>query len=754
MPEQDVFEIRQIFSVIRRWWWLILCTALLAGITAYLVSSKLTPTYQASTTVLVQPGQNSLVDEYSAALAGQRLALTYSEMMKSNALLETVINRLGLSTTVEDFVKNIAVENVRDTQLIQVTVKDPSPEQAAKLADTIAEVFTTHIRTLLSARYTSLLENMQAKIDLLEAKIEETQAQIDTLNAAKNESQAKRSNLEVRINEYRTDYRSLEQDYQDIQLIISQIADQVSIIEAANVPATTIYAPFVATVKLLVKPITYATGSSYSADTYGEMLISRPVVEAAIAKLKLSETPDAVMKRLEFEVIPNTQLLQLHVTDTDRERATLLAGAITTAFLEQAQEKAEKPFKDRLDTMQVRIDVLSGTMNNIQQEIDTLSAEQAQAETETARLQDLLSLNRSDSRTLQQDYEQLRLVAADVAEAVIVSAPAQIPDKPVSPRPLRNTVMAAIAGILLAVGLAFLLEYLDDTIKTAQDISQKLGLSTIGMIGILSNEKDGLIVETQPRSPTAEAFRVLAANIRYASLDKPLKTLLVTSPLPNEGKTLVASNLAAAISQAEEKVIVVDADLRLPTLHNLFGLEQSAGLTESILKNSVDGNLHNIHPEHLSVMTSGEVPPNPTEVIGSQRTRSIMNQLTKKASIVILDSSPLLVAADATTLATAVDGVLLVFRSRQTTIQAAREAVEGLRQVNAKIVGVVLNAEARKKDGYYYYKYHDGRTQPVSRWRQRLNSLRIKLPRIPVKKGNLEARFLHFIHRKEASNKK
>jgi len=734
MPEQDVFELRGIFGVIRRWLWTVICVTLLAGGAAFIGSSIMTPVYQASTTILVQPSQDSSASEYNALLTGQRLALTYSQMMKSHVVIETVINQLDLDETVEDLSKNVTVESVRDTQLIQVTVKDSSPEQAARLADTIAEVFTAHIQTLLRARYTSSIESMQAKIDILDASIAETRTQIDTLNAAKNKSQAEMTRLENLLSEYRTDYRSLERDYQDLKLTVSQLADQVKIVETANVPENALYAPYVATVKLLVKPGSSAASNPYSTETYGQMLISRPVVEAAIAQMKLSENPDTIIKRLEIEMIPDTQLLQLNVRGVDREQVTLLADTITKIFLDQVQTMAEKPFADRQTSIQEQMKALSDTIDQTQQDIEKLSAEQIRDETEIARLGDLLAEHRNDSRTFQQDYEQLRLIAADVAEAVILSDPAQVPEEPVSPRPLRNTVMGVIAGGMLAAGLAFLLEYLDDTIKTTDDISQKLGLSTIGTIGLLTNGEKGLVVEAKPRSPAAEAFRVLAANIRYASLDKPLKTLLVTSPHPKEGKTLVASNLAAAISQTEDSVVVVDADLRLPMLHQFFGIEQDQGLTESILMNSVDGNLRIIRTERLSVLTSGDVPPNPTEVVGSQRMQKILKELTQKADIVVIDCSPLLIAADAKTLATEVDGVLLVFRARQTTTRAAREAVESLRQVKANIVGVVLNAEPRKKDGYYYYHYHDDHTKPVSRWQQWMNNLQFRIPRISRKK--------------------
>ena len=727
MTEHDETEIRWIFSVIQRRFWLIVGLTLIITILTFGISRLIKPVYESTVTLLVELTQSSIADEYSALIAGERLALTYSEMLEGVPVLTTVINKLNLGDTPDELAKKITVEQIQNTQLIRIHVKHESPEQAALIANTLAEAFTDHIRTILTTRYTVSLSNLQKKIEALTTTITENQSELNTLRAGKNEKDAQIAVLENLLSEYRTDYRTLERNSQDLQLTLAQMTDHIKIVEAANVPDSTIYAPYIASLKLLVDQNPASATNVYSSETYAQMLVSQPVIEEAIKKLDLNEKPDSIANRMEIKIIPGTQILQLDVRDSSRTKATLIANTIAEIFLSQVQVLVEKPFKDRLDSLQVEMDRLSNTIDKSQNDYETLILEQARIESDLTRLEGELSENRNDLRTLQQDYEQLLLDSADEAEAVVISEPAQVPIKPVSPRPFINMFIAALVGGMVAVGIAFILETFDDTKKIPEILSQKYDLSTLGTIGLLKNGEAGLVVESSPRSPSAEAFRALAANIRYAGLDKPIKTLLVTSPHPMDGKSLVASNLGVAFSQSENSVIVVDADLRLPMIHKLFGVEQEMGLTESLLKNSLDGNLRTIRPEHLSVLTSGTILPNPTEVIGSQRMKNILVQLSKKADIVVIDSSPLLLAADAKTLATEVDGVLLIIRSGKTTTQAASEAVESLRQVKANIIGVVLNGEPNKKDGYYY-RYHDEQDPSESRWKKWKKGIVAKAP--------------------------
>lgn len=271
-------------------------------------------------------------------------------------------------------------------------------------------------------------------------------------------------------------------------------------------------------------------------------------------------------------------------------------------------------------------------------------------------------------------------------------------------------LLAALVAALVALGIAFLIEYLDESIRTPEDVSHVLGLSTIGTIEQLGKEEEKLIVASQPQSPAAEAFRVLAANIRLSGVDSHLRTILVTSPAPDEGKSMVAANLAAAMASAGLRVVVVDADLRLPRLHRLFGLSQGQGLTDALSQGSTNGHLTSTAVEGVKVLTSGTLPPDPVEAISSPHMKKLLTDLAKEADLVIIDSSPVLAVADATILAAGADGVLLVLRAGRTSSQPARHAVEALRHANAHLIGVVLNAVPVRSNGYYRYDSATGET--------------------------------------------
>lgn len=382
--------------------------------------------------------------------------------------------------------------------------------------------------------------------------------------------------------------------------------------------------------------------SEHLAMTYKELLTKRPVIEAAAQTLGLD--PRQTEEKVQVRLVPNTSLIELTVEDSDPRLAAEIANGIVAAFMQIARESGG--IRDR--------------------------------------------------------------------ELVVVE-PATEPLEPVSPRKLSNTLVAAMVGFLLVSGIVFLIEYLDDTIKTPEDVSRALGLNTLGTIGRLAKREEELVVAAQPFSPVAEAFRVLRTNVRFSGVDRPLQTLLVTSPGLAEGKSNTVANLAVAMAQAGLRMVAVDADLRRPRLHQLFDLdlhEEGAvesslgGLTGSLLEGCTDGRLQPTQVENLKVLPSGELPPNPAEIMGSQHMQKLLHELAQQVDVVLIDSPPVLPVADATALAQAVDGVLLVLEAGKTRRQAARHAVESLRQVGANLVGVVLNAMPTHRGSDYYYSYH------------------------------------------------
>lgn len=467
-----------------------------------------------------------------------------------------------------------------------------------------------------------------------------------------------------------------------------------------------------ATVTLLVQQAPTTGLSEYTAvltserlaQTYAQMLTGRPVLEATIDRMGLSEAPEELAKRVKVERVRDTQLIRVKVEDTDPAQAAAIANALAEAFIGQVRGIQEQRYAESLNNLKAQIDDLSATIAEVQKELEVRSRDASlQGQAERTRLETILAGYRNTYAALVQSYEQMRLTAIQSAENVVLFEPAQVPKEPVRPRRLMNTALAAILGAMLAVGAVFVVEYLDDTLKTPDDVNRTLGLPTLSAIGRLEEGQSELILMADPLSPVSEAFRVLRTNIRYSSVDRPLQVLLVTSTGPLEGKSLVAANLALALAQAGLRTALVDADLRRPRQHRLFGLYPKEGLTGALLAGSTDGRLQPTEVEGLVLLPAGEKPPNPVELLGSQRMREMGEELRRSFDAVVVDSPPALIGADAAVLAQMADGVLLVVDAGQTRRDAARQAVESLRQVGANLIGVVLNRVPSRRGGYYYY---------------------------------------------------
>ena len=289
-----------------------------------------------------------------------------------------------------------------------------------------------------------------------------------------------------------------------------------------------------------------------------------------------------------------------------------------------------------------------------------------------------------------------------------------MPDySPVSPQVLRNTLLGALVGLLLAIGVVFLMDFFDDTLSSPDQITSKLGLPVLAVISHFNMEPGKPITESHPRSPVSEAFRTLRTNVQYTSVDRPLNTLLVTSADSSEGKTTVAVNLSVVLAQSGSRVTLIDADLRHPAIHKRLENPNRAGLSSLFILSdvSLDGSVQKTRIENLAVITSGDLPPNPSELLGSQKMGQILDQAKSFSDIVIIDTPPIMAVTDAAVLGAKVDGVLLVVEPGKTRLASARHTVEQLQRVGANLLGVVLNnldmGSARYGYRYYYYKgYH------------------------------------------------
>jgi succinoglycan biosynthesis transport protein ExoP len=323
--------------------------------------------------------------------------------------------------------------------------------------------------------------------------------------------------------------------------------------------------------------------------------------------------------------------------------------------------------------------------------------------------------------TAQAFIDQNDMADLSRAGSVSVVEPAVVPTSPVKPQMLLNVALGLIAGLVVSGGLVLLMEYLDDTVKSEEDVERVSGLTTLGMV-----TRFGRRASREPvsgygsRSPTAEAYRAIRTSVQFATMDRPGQVLLVTSPNAGDGKSTTAANLAVTMASAGKRVVLVDADLRKPTLHNVFRLENKVGLTSALLSgNGARSCIQSSSFDNLSVLTSGPLPPNPSELLSSPRMRDLVEALRREADAVILDSPPALVVTDATLLAALADGTVLVAEAGRSRSGALRQAVDGLGRATDSLLGVVLNKMGRRLAPAYYHHHHYYADEPLPKRKAR-----------------------------------
>jgi capsular exopolysaccharide synthesis family protein len=328
------------------------------------------------------------------------------------------------------------------------------------------------------------------------------------------------------------------------------------------------------------------------------------------------------------------------------------------------------------------------------------------------QLQSTLDLYQNLYINLLSSLETVRLARLQNTPNIVQIEPASRPGTPIRPRPLMTTALAAMVGLMLAAGIVFLIEYLDDTLKTPEEVERLLGLPVLGFVAEMrykDKNAEEVYISRQPRSPISEAFRSLRTNLEFSAVQHPIQTLLVTSPGPSEGKTTVAVNLAGIFAVSGKRVALVDADMRRPRVHRLLGIPNRDGLS-NLFRSSQAGvaavTRSKLELPNLMVITSGSLPPNPAELLGSHRMSQILDELRGQVDLIVIDTPPSLVA-DAQILAGKVDAVLFVIQPGVTHAETARAAFEQFQRTGARVIGSVLNRIPRNRSEYYGgYKYY------------------------------------------------
>ena len=390
-------------------------------------------------------------------------------------------------------------------------------------------------------------------------------------------------------------------------------------------------------------------------------------------------------------------------------------------------------------------DALRGHVNGLNARITALddlrgrssAAMQAmpEAEAEEVRHTQNLETMQKMADQLRDEYQKARIAEAVEGGQVEILDYAALPDQPIPTRGLLKLMLALLVGLLIASGTAFALEQMNNVIREPEDLEGTLavpGLAVIPRFEADSNTvtarlrltrnsrgkgKRQLITVADTQSTGAEAYRKLRTNLIFARTLNQMHRLLVTSASESEGKSTVTANLGVTFAQQGMRVLLIDGDLRRPTLHRMFAVTQAPGFTQVVLgQETVENAIRPTRVEGLFVMPAGTIPPNPAELLGQEQCSALLAQLAGEFDMVLIDSSPVSAAADAIILATLADGVLMVVRAGETDRSAAQYAVQQIERVGAKVVGAVLNDPDAKlprygqKYAYHYREYKYGET--------------------------------------------
>jgi capsular exopolysaccharide synthesis family protein len=565
---------------------------------------------------------------------------------------------------VNAFLDRLTVEPVRNSRLVNISFESPDPKLSANVANALAKAYMQH--------------NLDMKLSAVRDATE-------WLNQRVQEERGKVEEAERRLQEYKETHGivtgfSTESEQMTAQKL-SEVGRQVVEAEAKRVEAETRY-----------KQTRQMLRQGVPLDSIPVILNNELIQEVKQSEIELSKRLAELSGRYGPNH-PRIKAIKSELRTLNQKKKAEINKVINS--LENEYEVAlarEKSLKNSLAQ-------LKEEAQNLNEKAIEYGVLKRQAES-ARQMYDLL-IKRFKETSMSEEIKTGNIRIMDQAE---------VPKNPVKPNAKRNMLLSLVLGLMLGVGGTFFLEYLDNTVKSPEDVKNYLAVPYLAPVPVISDDTGvpELVSHTYPKSTASEAFRGLRTNILFSSADHPPQVILTTSPGPGDGKTLTSINLAITMAQFGSKVLLMDGDLRRPRIHKVFGLSRENGVS-NVLAGSVDQNAAVIQATdipNLSVITSGPVPPNPSELLGSKRMTRFLDMLRERYDRVIIDCTPVTAVTDASVLASFVDGVVLILRANESTKDLAKSALEGLQRVKAKVLGVVLNAVDLQKESSYYYHYY------------------------------------------------
>lgn len=683
-------ELKRILNILWRRKWYFLQAVVLIPLVTILISQRLPGIYETSAKVLVKPSETESSSLSSLGLMGAGVPGTDTslalesriELFKVDELLISVIERLQLRDSKGELLTTkkilkapfiissffpapvVKFEQVSDTDMIEITARSPDPEEAAMMANVFSELYIEEGLAERKKEYAEARAFIDAQLGLVKSQYLEAAEKIRNFR------------IENQTVDLEDETRSAIEHMENL------LKEKERIVRAATETR--------ARISELEVHLELNTGERAS----GTALIQNPQIELLKRTISELELQLAAAGSEKTEAHPDVIALQDQLARAKSEMAAELALFSST----------------------------SSDLQGLKRDLAALVSEHAEVRKQITAYEDVLmklpakaygqshlaltyQLNQDLYGTLLEHSYELGIAEAMLPSDTRLVETAAIPDidSPASPSLVLNAIVSMVLATMLGLALAFGVEYMDDTIKGPADL-RVLGLRILGLVPRFSFKGHKSIAKLKPTHRISEAYRTIRASLRFAALDKPVKSILVTSAWPSEGKTTTAVNLAISYAMSGSKVLLMDADHRKPAVHSAFGLPQSPGLAELLTGEiSFDEAVCQSGVDDLLVVTCGRIPIDPAGMVESAQMKSVIKKFQEQYDIVITDSPPVSAGTDAIYLAQYADVAVLIARASRATHHGMSHVSQVLAQASVDIAGVVLNRFSSKSQRSYYY---------------------------------------------------
>ncbi|MFN3647989.1 MAG: GumC family protein [Armatimonadota bacterium] len=681
-PQTEEINIRQILDIIRRRRAIFLqvfIVVLAAGVVASLLQK---PLYQTEGELIIPQGSQSInvVDpkdplSYVLSAGASDPLSTQIREMSSTGFLESARKQAGVSGRSDIQAPSVKIEaDGPQSNIVGVTVTGGDPKEITRLCEAILTLFPKWMEQHQT-------KEVAAALDFVETQYKETEAKLraaeTSLASFRREKQI--ASLELEAAARQREYSDLQATMRGAQMNATATRAQIDELKAI----------------LQSEPTQLLEVTTRDNPRYADLQRQQSELQQRLSEQLALYKPGSrqitdLQKQLDYvaaQLESEPRELETTVRAPNASRSTIQAQITDLQAKLQSYRAEANLARSRFEQRQGELEG-SGAwevqLNRLTQDRD--------------RLQSQFNMLSERRQTLQIRKNALAPVGRPLSQ------PSE-PNSPISPNRKADIAMTLVLALLLAGGVVMLQEWLDDRINSPEDLERVTPLPALGHVPLLGSNDPVAVHAHRANSQFAEAYRLLRSNVGFASIDAPLSRLQVTSASKGEGKTVTAANLATALAMDGKRVILMDADLRRPAVHRVFNLPNTPGLTEALTgTKSVQEVIRPTEIENLRVVTSGAIPPNPAELLGSAAFDSVLERLEAEADIVVVDSPPCMPVTDPLILAGRMDGVLLVLRVGQTRRGAIRHVSDLLHRAHARILGVVYNRISTERGSSYYYQ--------------------------------------------------